>query len=201
MMTVENSVEWLTSTLASDAADGRGVLPSWVRPVRDGLRIVGYASTATIAPDDNLAVRQALTAGPHTGPVLVVGGGDASQAACMGDLVARALTTRGFTAVVTDGLVRDVSALRGLSLAVWARGVTPRAPHKNGPTTSGEKTTCGGVDVEPGDLVIADDDGVVVWPRAEIADLLQKARGKLEEDDARAHRLAMGGALDDSAGT
>ncbi len=200
MMTVENSVEWLTSTLASDATGGRGVLPSWVRPVRDGLRTVGYASTATIVEDDNLAVRQALTAGPHAGAVLVIGGGDSSRAACMGDLVARALMARGFTTVVTDGLVRDVATLRGLSLAVWARGVTPRAPGKNGPAATGEKTTCGGVAVEPGDLVIADDDGVVVWPHGEIEALLQKARAKLDEDDARAHRLAMGGSLDDPTG-
>lgn len=199
MMTVESSVEWLTSTLASDAMDGRGVLPSWVRPISDGLRVVGYASTATIVADDNLSVRQAITAGPDAGPILVVGGGDSSHAACMGDLMGKALSMRGFSAVVTDGLVRDVAALRGLPLAVWARGVTPRAPGKNGPTVTGEQTTCGGVAVEPGDLVIADDDGVVVWPRAEIETLLQKAREKLEKDDVRAHRIAMGGSVDDPA--
>jgi 4-hydroxy-4-methyl-2-oxoglutarate aldolase len=188
---------WLTATLASDAFDGRGVLPEWVRPLQPGRHVVGYAVAVMAPADDNLAVRHVATGAPLDGRVVVVGGLATAHAACMGELIALSLERRGCVAVVTDGLVRDVAALRKGALSAWCRGVTPRAPRKEGPAWTGGLVMCGGIPVVDGDLVIADDDGVVVWPQARIADLRERARVKMEQDQARLERILAGGSLDD----
>jgi regulator of RNase E activity RraA len=196
----EDALAWLTSTLASDATDGRGVLPDWVRTIQSGRRVVGYALAVMSPADDNLAVRHVAMGGAGErldGRVLVVGGLATASAACMGDLIARSLALRGCAGFVTDGLVRDVAALRELPLAVWCRGATPRAPRKEGPVADGGFAICAGVPVADGDLVIADDDGVVVWPQARTADLFVRARERLERDAVRLARILAGGPLDD----
>lgn len=193
----DQDFSWLTATLAADATDGRGVLSEWMRPVQQGRHAVGYAVAVMAPEDDNLAVRHVAMGGPLSGRILVVGGLATARSACMGDLIANSLTQRGCVAVITDGLVRDVAALRALSLSVWCRGITPRASRKEGPAWTGSLAVCAGVSVADGDLVIADDDGVVVWPQAQIATLIERAREKLEQDLARSMRIAAGGSLAD----
>ncbi len=192
-------LSWLTATLASDASDGRGVLPEWVRLIQPGRHIVGYAAAVMSPEDDNLAVRQMAGNGSLADRILVIGGLATARAACMGDLIAQALARRGCVGMVTDGLVRDVAALRELPLSVWCRGVTPRAPRKEGPAWSGGFAVCAGVPIADGDLVVADDDGVVVWPQARIDILRERARERLERDRVRSERIAAGGPLDDPA--
>lgn len=186
---------WLTSCLASDAADGSGVLPEWIRALRPGARVIGHASTCGLSPGDNLFMRRALEAGPVNGDVLVVGGAADSDAAIMGGLIAEALASTGIRAVVTDGLVRD-SAEVAEHLKVWARGVIPRSPAKKGPGSVGEAVVVGGVTVKPGDLVIADEDGVVVWPATALATLRMRARDRDARDQARLSTLRRTGRLE-----
>lgn len=193
----DHDLSWLTSTVASDAAEGRGVLPEWTRPIQPGSHVVGRAVVVMAPEDDNLAVRGAAMGDPLDGRVLVIGGLATAHSACMGDLIASALVQHGCAGVVTDGLVRDVAALRALPLPVWCRGITPRASRKEGPAWPGGLAICGGVPVMDGDLVVADDDGVVIWPAAQIDTLREQAREKLERDNARASRIASGGTLDD----
>jgi len=151
------------------------VLEPWLRPLRLGMRAVGRASTVELAPDDNLFMRRVIEAGPDGGPVLVVGGAERSRAAVMGGNVAGELLRAGFSAVVTDGPVRDSQEIAELGLPVWSRGVTPVRPAKNGPGAVGRPVNCGGQLVRPGDLLVADDDGIVVWPRERLEELLQIA--------------------------
>src|SRR5579859_2051148 len=178
-MRTNPDLSWLTATLASDATGGRGVLPEWVRLIQPGRHVVAYAVPIMSPEDDNLAVRRVATGGPLGGRILVVGGLATARAACMGELIAASLEQRGCVAVVTDGLVRDVAALRAGSLAVWCRGATPRASRKEGPEWTGDLAVCGGVPVAAGDLVVADDDGVVIWPRAQVDALRERARQRL----------------------
>jgi len=191
----EGDLGWLTSSLASDASGGRGVFPPHVRPLRAGQHVAGRVSTATVSEDDNLFIRRATTLGPTEGTILVAGGAAGSQTSCMGGLVAAALAHVGFVAMVTDGLVRDSGELAGLPLQVWCRGTTPRAGGKDGPGSNGLPTECAGVAVGPGDLVIADDDGVVVWPAGEVTELLTAAREKALRDVEAARRIESGGGL------
>lgn len=186
---------WLSTALASDAADGEGVLPEWIRVMRPGVRVIGHASTCQVAPGDNLFVRRALDAGPVAGDVLVVAGAEQSASAILGGLVAEALAARAFRAIVTDGLIRDSGEVLE-HLKVWARGVTPRSPAKNGPGSVGEPVVIGGVTVAPGDLVVADNDGVVIWPAAALATLRMRARDRDARDQARASMLRRTGRLD-----
>lgn len=186
---------WLAASLAADASGGEGVLPPAIRSLRPGTRLIGAASTCVVGPGDNLGVRQALEAGPAGGPILVIGGAGESSAAVMGGLVAEALSMRGFRGVVTDGLVRD-SAEVAEFLKVWCRGTTPRAPGKNGPAATGRPVVVGGVTVAPGDLLVCDDDGVVVWPSAAVSTLRTRALQRDARDQGRAALLRRTGRLD-----
>jgi 4-hydroxy-4-methyl-2-oxoglutarate aldolase len=186
---------WLSTALASDASGGEGVLPEWIRPLHPGTRVIGTATTCNVSKGDNKGVRDAIAAGPQTGAVLVVGGSADSPTAIMGGLVAEALSMNGFRAVVTDGLVRDSNEVVE-HIKVWCRGKTPRAGAKTGPGGVGGPVEIGGVTIHPGDFVVCDDDGVVVWPAAAVSTLKNKARDRDARDTARAASLRRTGVLD-----
>ncbi len=179
----------LTSTLASDANGGQGVLDSSVRTIRPGLIAAGPASTVRVVVDDNLDVRRALESQDLTGRVLVIAGGSRSRAACMGGLLAREVLAAGVTAVITDAPIRDFAEIVELGLPVWTRGVTPIAPGKRGGGEVDVAVELAGVTVRPGDWIVADDDGVVVWPREHLDELQARAANfdLAEQQRARSH--------------
>ena len=185
--------DWLTSTLASDASEGRGVLPPGIGSLKPGARAVGPAFVALMSQDDNLSVREAIQASPPPGSVLVVAGGSTSRTATIGGLMALEMQHAGIVALVTDGLVRDAGEIRQMQqFSVWCRGVTPTASHKNGPAVVGGTVSLGGTIIQDGDLIIADEDGVVIWPKEHIDALLVKAEAKWQQDNARLGQLQEG---------
>ena len=177
----------LTSTLASDAAGGHGVLDPNVRAIRPGAVVAGPASTVLVTLNDNLDVRRALQIGGLGGTVLVVAGGSESRAACMGGLVARDIKDAGIAGVITDAPIRDSAEVVELGLPVWSRGVTPIAPTKVGGGNLAVEVELAGVKVRPGDWVIADDDGIVVWPRERLDELNARA-AELDHAEQQAAR-------------
>jgi len=181
--------KWLVATLASDATEGQGVLPNFILPLQANSRVIGPAHVALMSRDDNLAMRKVMDAQPTPGTVLVVGGGGMSRTAAIGDLLALELQNAGIAGLVTDGLVRDSQEIRQLGFGVWCRGVTPMASHKNGPARVGGSISIGGIVIQDGDLVIADDDGVVIWPQEQIDTLLIRAEAKLQQDNRRLAQL------------
>src|SRR5579864_3694946 len=182
--------DWLASTLASDATEGRGVLPHWISSLKPDARAVGPAFVALMSQDDNLSVREAMKAPHSPGSVLVVAGGSTSRTATIGGLMALEMQQVGILALVTDGLVRDARDIRQMQhFSVWCRGVTPAASYKNGPALVGGTISLGGTIIRNGDLVIADEDGVVIWPKEHIDDLLARAQAKLQQDNDRLARL------------
>jgi regulator of RNase E activity RraA len=181
--------DWLASTVASDAAGGSGVLAGPIHALSPEATIAGPALVVMVSTDDNLAMRDVPAAVPGPGTVLVVSGAEASRTAVLGDLVARELLHAGVVAVVTDGLIRDSRAVAALGLPVWARGTTAIASRKDGPGAVGGTVRIGGVEVRDGDLVVADADGVVVWPAADVEALLEKAAAKQRADEERLARL------------
>jgi len=181
--------DWLASTLASDAAGGRNVLPNWIGALKTDSRVVGRAFVVLAAHEDNLAVAQAVKQSPPRGCVMVVAGMNTSRTATIGGLMGLEMQNLGIIGLVSDGLVRDAAELRKLDLQVWCRGVTPIASQKISAGAAGVTITIGGVTVRDGDLVIADDDGVVIWQQEQVADLLVKAKTKFDSDNARLEKL------------
>ncbi|HEU5034035.1 MAG TPA: RraA family protein [Mycobacteriales bacterium] len=178
--------DWLSSTLAADGASGAGALPPWIRALSPEVTVSGPALVVVVGRDDNSPMRDVPAAVREAGTVLVVAGASESRTAVLGDLVAAELLRAGVVAVVTDGLIRDSRAVAAAGLPVWARGTTPVASRKDGIGRVGGDVVIGGVPVRDGDLVVADADGVVVWPAGEVTAYLQKAEVKQRADEARA---------------
>jgi 4-hydroxy-4-methyl-2-oxoglutarate aldolase len=184
----------LDASTVSDAGRSLRVLPAAIRPVSAGRRLLGRAVTAK-ARDDLLAVLGALQ---HSGPgdVLVVAAGG-SQRAVVGELFAGEAARRGMAGIVIDGLCRDTATLNRMTMPVYARGATPRAagamvlPEINVPVLLGE------VAVNPGDIVLGDDDGIVVATDAEMAAAIDKAEAIQFTEDTLRSAIAEGACLFD----
>ena len=153
----------------TDAMGGRGALDYRIKPLAPLVRpMVGVAVTCHCGPADNLALLGALHAA-KAGDVLVVATDAFTATAVTGDLVMGMARNRGIAGLVTDGMVRDVAGILGVGLPVFCAGVTPNSPARNGPGTVGLPVVMGSVSVESGDIIIADNDGVVVVSRGMIS--------------------------------
>jgi len=148
-----------------DAQGRRGALDFGIRPLLAAPRVIGAALTVLSAPRDNLAPYAAL-AYARPGDVLVIATGDYTGASVVGDILAGMARNAGIVAIVTDGLVRDIEGLREVGLPVFARGLSPNSPQKNGPGTVGLRISLGAEVVDAGDIVVGDEDGVVIVPQA-----------------------------------
>lgn len=171
-----------TATL-SDAMGRHGALSSAIRPIYDDIRMVGTALTVLCFPGDNLMTHKALQM-VKPGDVLVIDDGD-SNSGCFGHRSALTARARGGVGVVVAGSIRDVAMLRQERFPTFARGASPRAPQKNTPGSINVPVHVGGIVICPGDIVVGDDDGVVVVPRAMARTVLEKARFRdLKEKEA-----------------
>lgn len=153
-----------------------GISPTWA-----GARLVGPALTVLTAAGDNQIVHAALDV-VQPGEVIVLNGFGDTTRALIGDLIAERALSLGVAGFVVDGCVRDVDAIRELGLPVFARGVTPAGPYKNGPGVIGGAVAIGGVAVLTGDVVVADADGVVFIPRAQLDTIVGLAEQKLASE-------------------
>lgn len=167
----------MTTPAALASVGGVRVLHGF-EPAWPSARVVGPAFTAQGGPGDNLALHRAL-AEAAAGDVIVVAVGGERGCAHLGGIVASAARARGLAGIVVDGAVRDRAELEAIGVPVFHRGVSPRKPAKDGPAELGVPVEIDGVRIEPGDLVAADADGVVVVPR-ERADELVAAAEALE---------------------
>ncbi|MFJ9695883.1 RraA family protein [Kitasatospora sp. NPDC101183] len=171
-----------TTTLA-DVLGRAQVMDIGIRPLwTGGPRVAGPAFTVRCPAGDNLMLHAAIhRAGP--GAVIVVESGDLDHALAGGNVCAVA-QRRGVAAFVADGLIRDLGEVRELGFPVYARGVIPIPGAKEALGTHGEEVLCGGVTVGAGDVVVADEEGVVVVPAARRAEVLAAARAKLAKEAA-----------------
>jgi RraA family protein len=137
--------------------------------------MVGTAFTVRTRPGDNLAIHTALSL-VRPGDVLVIdGGGDVSRA-LMGEIMVQIGIWKQLSGVVIEGAIRDVAGIAQLALPCYARGVTHRGPYKDGPGEINVPVSIGGMVIQPGDIVVGDEDGVVAFPQAIAADLLKAVR-------------------------
>lgn len=137
-------------------------------------RIVGSACTVKTFPGDNLMVHKVLDIAKPGDIVVIAAGGSSSANAVLGDIVATKAKHRKIAGFIIDGLVRDLPGIVAVGMPVFARGTTPIGPLHRGPGEINYSIACGGVVVNPGDIIVADSTGIVVVPKGVAADLLDR---------------------------
>lgn len=176
----------------SDAMNKHGVLHHQIRPLRAGVRACGPALTCGGV---DLTVKIFAMWLAKRGDVFVLAAGGVHDYACFGELSANILTQRGAAGAIIDGAVRDLIGINETPLPVFARAVTPRNYHYPFGQPYGSvnlPVTCGGIPINPGDVVVADEDGVVVVPR-QIADEVAAAAEEIQSlEDSRREAIRSG---------
>lgn len=143
----------------------------------NGGPVAGLACTVRTYPGDNLMVHKSLDIA-RPGDVVVVGASGGRSSAVCGDLVATKAKHRGIAGFIIDGLIRDLPGIRPLGIPIYARGTTPTGPLHRGPGEINFPVACGGVVVNPGDVVVADEAGIVVVPQQVAHELLGRLRAQ-----------------------
>ena len=167
-----------------DANGRRGALDYRIRPITRAMRFCGVALTVHTRPRDNLAPYAAIQYA-QPGDVMVVAADAYEEASVVGDILVGMARNQGLAALVTDGMVRDVEGLNAVGIPVFARGLSPNSPYKDGPGTIGLPITIGGVTVEAGDIIAGDQDGTVVVSRA----MAESVVSALDEVRLKEHQM------------
>ncbi len=176
-----------------------GLMSARMRPIATGQRILGEAVTAYNFPGDNLMIHKALHLA-EAGQVLVLVNGGGEHGALWGDVAGTYAKAKGVAGVVADGPVRDVDALRAMPMPVWATSISPSHPEKRGPGAVNVPVVCDGVLVNPGDVVAADGDGVLVIPRASLRAAVEGARARAAKETDIRREVEAGASLFDVLG-
>ncbi|MCX4912641.1 4-carboxy-4-hydroxy-2-oxoadipate aldolase/oxaloacetate decarboxylase [Streptomyces sp. NBC_00687] len=179
---VEALAAYGTATV-HEAMGRTGLLGTRLRPVQQGIRVAGTAVTVLSWPGDNLMIHAAVEQ-CGDGDVLVVTTTSPSTDGMFGELFATALQRRGVRGLVIDAGVRDTAELRAMGFPAWAAAVSPQGTVKATGGSVNVPVVLGGQIVRPGDVILADDDGVVCVPRAD-------ARRTAEASEAREHKEAL----------
>lgn len=162
-----------------------------LRPMHGGGKLCGPALTVKVAPGDNLVVHKAIDlAAP--GDVIVVDAGGVLTTAIIGDIMSSLAEKRGAAGMVIYGAIRDAAEIRSRRFPVYACGATHRGPYKNGPGEINAPIALDGMVVNPGDIIVGDDDGVVAVPQEHAEEILALAKAQLAKETATLKAIATG---------
>lgn len=173
-----------------EAIGRRGYLGPELMPIQQDVRVAGTAVTVLVHPGDNLMIHAAIEV-CRDGDIVVVATTSPSTQALFGDLLASSMQARGVRGLVIDSAVRDTSDLREMGFPVWTRHISCQGPVKATPGSVNIPISIDGVAIAPGDVICADDDGVVAVERSEAEWALDQSLARLaREETARARLMA-----------
>jgi 4-hydroxy-4-methyl-2-oxoglutarate aldolase len=175
-----------------DANGRRGALDHRIRPLTRVQRFCGVALTVWSRARDNLTPYAAIQFA-RPGDVMVIAADAYEEASVVGDILVGMAKNQGVSAFVTDGMVRDVEGLNAVGIPVFARGLSPNSPYKDGPGTIGLPISLGGLAVDAGDVIVGDQDGVVVVKREALEGVVA-ALGEIKAKEDKMEKLVAGGA-------
>ena len=179
------------AAILADVAGRRGTMHGRIAPLSPEMRMCGPAFTVEVRPGDNLMIHTAMTMA-KPGDILVVDGKGDRTCALMGAIMINACKQLKLGGVILDAAARDTIELRELGFPVFCVGANPNGPTKFVPGRINWPIACGGVAVNPGDLIVGDADGVVVVEREKAASLLEEAAKKVADERARIADIVAG---------
>ncbi len=174
-----------------EAMGRTGLMKPYMRPIYNGARVAGNAITVLAHPGHNLMIHVAVEL-CQPGDVLVVAMSTDDTHGMFGDLLATSLQSRGVAALIIDAGVRDVEELTAMRFPVWSKCISAQGTGKANLGLVNAPVTCAGAVVHGGDVIVADQDGVVVVPYAQVDSTLVACSQRLEKEATKRARLAAG---------